>query len=294
MLNRTILLFFSFLLVGLVFGQTNEHNSGFNTGNPTNTVKQVFDIDFGGGFIYGPAFLGSKDYELSLVPDIKIAYGNNFSASVYEGLRYNFINVDGIQVGVLGKESFERRQNGRNFFKVIGKNTKALIGLGNVSSSFELGLYGSYKIDAYETKLELLQGVTGKNELIGNISVARSQDIHELLNLKYPLILNTGLSSSFANSKYTNEYFGVNALQSLRSGLNQYTGKSGFISYGLDNNFILPINRSLVLINSIGYDRLIGSASQSSLVRQRGSKNQLHVAFFLVYKFENFYNCSKR
>jgi outer membrane protein len=273
-----------------LFAQKNQSNSGYNHIASDNKTPDGLNIDVGTGFIYGPNFLGSKENRLNLVPLLKLMYGTKFSIS-YDGIRYDLVNADGFTGGVIGKVAFERRENDNTPFSLTGSKSKALLGLGNIPTSFEVGVYGGYTLNSYKFNLEILQGVSGKNEFIGNIGIQRTEDIHEYFySAGPPLIWILGFGTRLVNSNYNNQYFGVNALQAARSGLSQYKAKSGFVSYGFDNNFVLPITQSLAAVTLLGYDRLIGSAASSPLVVQRGSKNQFRFALFFVYKFENILN----
>jgi len=280
---------FSLLLfMGLpLYAQSEAYKSSYKQGIRDGISKESLTIDLGTGLFYGPDFLGSKNYRLRIIPNLKLTYGANFSFS-YEGIKYFLFNTGSLTGGVIGKVEFERRANDKDPLSISGSKSTALNGLGNIPTSFQTGIFGTYSFNGYSVEGELLEGITGKNEFIGKIGLKRLDDIHQFLYTDGPpLISIEGVETHFVNSQYNNEYFGVNAVQSAQSGLPQYIARSGILTYGLSNNLILPINRSLSLVTLLGYERLNGSAANSSLVTLRGSRNQYRFALFMVYKFEN-------
>jgi len=248
--------------------------------------SQDIHYQVGGGLIYAPVFLGSKDYRLMAAPDIALQYKDKIFASVEQGIGYNLLNQGGWRLGPLAKMEFGRRENGYTPFNIDGKKTTALRGLGNVDSTVELGGFGSYTWHDVTSKAEILQGVNGDKGLKTEVSVSYARDVHKVLYTEGPpLIVSLTPHITMVDQTYDKAYFGINALQSTRSGLAQYHPSGGVLSYGLTDTAVLPITQSVTAVLMAAYDRLGNDAGDSPLVKYRGSPNQCFIGFFLTYNF---------
>ena len=251
-----------------------------------NTPKHDLDIRIDAGMTCAPAFLGSKKYQISAIPNINIKYKDKIFASIQDGVGYNVINNNGWRIGPIAKYTFERSDNGDNPFRITGGKTHALHGLGNVDGTFELGGFVEYTWTEWSFEAELRQGVNGHNGMASDINATYTKDIHSILcDEAPPLILSLGPHATIVNNTYNEAYFGVTALQSARSGLPRYTAGGGLLSYGFGASVILPLSEKISTTWAAGYDRIVGDAGDSPLVKQRGSENQGTVGVFVSYSF---------
>lgn len=243
-----------------------------------------WQLQAGVGAIYNPAFVGSKDYQLSAIPLISVKYKDEFFASMFDGIGYNVINSDGWKVGPIVKYDFGRQEDGKNPFAISGKDTTALRGLGDVDGTFEVGGFAEYSWEQWSAKVEVRQGIGGHEGLVGDISANYMNDIHSLFYTEdLPIYLSVGPHAKLVSSDYNQAYFGVSAAQSARSGLAQYKADGGLLSYGLDASLTMPVNDSISTTLFVGYDRIAGDAADSSLVQRRGSENQVKAGLFVTY-----------
>jgi len=245
-----------------------------------------WDFRVGAGTVYTPAFLGSKDYQLLLVPDLRVAYKDRFFLSEAEGMGYNVVNTDGWRFGPVARLAFARNDNGNNPFRIAGPKSDALVGLGNVSDTLELGGFGGYTWKEWSALVEVRQGVNGHDGLISDFSFNYTGDIsHAFYREGPPLILSLGPEASLVDSKYNESYFGVNPQQSFHSGLPVYNDNGGLLKYGVAATLIVPITYKISATIVAGYARLSGDAADSPLVTQRGSPNQATISIFFSYEF---------
>ncbi len=251
-------------------------------GAPEEPPKTNWNVTLGAGAVYAPAFVGSKDYQLIGFPDIKLAYKNRFFASVGEGIGYNVINSNGWRVGPIAKYAFERRENGKNPFRVAGKESTALLGLGNVNATLELGGFVEYNYKPFTYKIELRQGVGGHEGMIGKTSLNYTGSINQF---GPPIFYAFGPRAIFGDSDYNNAYFGINQIQSTRSGLSRYNADGGLLSYGVGGFVSLPVSDSVSVSAFGGYDHLGTEAADSPLIKQRGNENQFVSGLSVNYKF---------
>jgi outer membrane scaffolding protein for murein synthesis (MipA/OmpV family) len=102
------------------------------------------------------------------------------------------------------------------------------------------------------------------------------------------LIYSIGLRAIWADSDYSNVYFGVTPAQALATGLPAFRTGSGLISAGLNATLTKPLGRfgskgALTLLTN--FDRLGDTAADSSLIRQRGDRNQVTVGLAYSIRF---------
>jgi len=248
--------------------------------------KPDWDFQVGGGTIYTPAFVGSKTYQLLLVPELRIAYKDKFFASEEEGVGYNLLNRDGWRAGPLLRYEFGRNENGSNPFRIAGPKSDALQGLGSVSDTIELGGFTEYTWKDWSARIELLQGVNGDKGFLSNLSINYSTDIsHHFYKEGPPLIVSIGPVATLVDGTYNQAYFSVNSTQSANSGLPEYNAGGGLLSYGIAAIAIIPIAEKITCTIVGGYDRLSGDAADSPLVTQRGSPNQATISIYFTYEF---------
>ena len=56
----------------------------------------------------------------------------------------------------------------------------------------------------------------------------------------------------------------------------------------LSNSLIMPFSEKIVGVIDFSYDRLIGEAADSQLIRKQGSPNQFSLMFTVMYEFYSF------
>jgi len=248
--------------------------------------QRDLEIGVGAGAIYAPAFLGSKDYQLSAVPSLSVKYKDRFFASVPTGIGYNVIRSNGWRIGPLAKYAMQRKENDNNPFRVAGEKTDALRGLGDVDGTLELGGFTEYTWREWSAKAEARQGVDGHEGFVTDLDANYTTTVHSpFWTQGPPLIVSVGPRATLVDSDYNQTYFGIDAAQSARSGLSQYKAKGGLISYGIGATAILPITDTITATWIAGYARVAGDAGDSPLVQQRGAENQATVGVFLSYAF---------
>ena len=105
---------------------------------------KAWAITVGAAPLVGPAFVGSDDIALSLFPDFRVNYKDQFFLSIPDGLGYNVVNTRQWKVGPLVKIRFGRdEKGGGNPFLIVGESDD-LQGLGDVGASGEAGAFVQY------------------------------------------------------------------------------------------------------------------------------------------------------
>lgn len=237
-----------------------------------------WNVSVGLAPVYSPVFEGSDDYALSVFPDLRVRYKDDFFASVPEGMGYNIINEDGIKAGPLVKIRFGRsEEDGGSPFLVTGES-RALRGLGDVSTAGEAGGFFQYTAHSLSLRTELRQGFGGHTGWLWDNSLNYNGN-------SGPVRYSFGPRLSFAGQDYVNTYFGIDANQSARSGLGTYRNDGGLASYGFGASAMIPVSDTISVTAFTGYTRLADNLADSPLVRSRGSANQFTLGLGVGYRF---------
>jgi MipA family protein len=91
---------------------------------------------------------------------------------------------------------------------------------------------------------------------------------------------------SFASADYFESYYGVNAAESANSGLSEYRPDGGIKSVGIGGAYDWKATDRITTSVFSEYSRLLGSAADSSLVKERGSPNQFTFGVSAAYRFD--------
>jgi len=288
LLTRSVFSLAAVILVTSAFAQPRSDDAVIVATKAAQPINEAdgWSTSVGAGAIWGPAFSGSSDYQMMLVPDIRVAYGDTFFASVGQGIGYNFeVNSEWV-VGPLIKFDFGRDADGESTFRVAGGTSKALIGFEDIDSTVLAGGFARYDRDMWSAKVELLKGMNGHEGMIADLSIDyKARFGGSEAQPGPPVFIATGPRLRWANDDYTNTYYGITAADSLGSGLPTYTAGGGIASIGWGASIVMPINQKLALIGFAGYDKLMGDAADSPLIVQRGSENQFSTGAFFSYKF---------
>lgn len=234
---------------------------------------------------YTPAFLGSKDYQLIAGPNIQLRY-DRISLSLQDGLGFDVVRSGGWRIGPSIGLRQSRQQDGDSPLRIAGDRSDALLGLGTIKASADVGGYIAYDRGSIGARLDVRQATNSDLGLIATLGVRYTARIPTSSAPRTPpAIFSIGPRLSFVDNKYNQAYFGVTAEQSARSGLSPYRPEGGLLSAGVGAVAIVPLTDRISGMLIGGYDRLTGDAARSPLVEERGSRNQATVALGLSYRF---------
>ena len=152
--------------------------------------------------------------------------------------------------------------------------------IGNVSTTVELGAFAQYEVkDSFRLRAELLKGIDGHEGLLGSVGadkIWRDADRY---------VLSIGPRVLFSDGRYQRAYFGIRPAQSLASGLAVYRPGGGVYAVGITSGFSYQLDSRWGLFGFARYERLVGNAGRSPIVRELGSRNQLAGGIGLNYTF---------
>lgn len=218
---------------------------------------------------------------LSIFPDLRVSYGDTLFASIPDGIGWNAINSNGLKAGPIAKLRFGRDEDGGGSPFAVTGGSDALIGLGDVDAAVELGGFLEQRFgqrQEWRGRIEARRGFGGHEGTVADLSLS-----HQVRAGR--TIVNFGPRATVASKGYTRTYFGIDAAQSLGSGLAPYQPKGGLVSYGLGGSVIHPLDRRSAITAFSSLERLGGPAKNSPLVIERGRATQFTAGVGYGFRF---------
>ena len=217
-----------------------------------------------------PEFKGADDTEVAPLFDIDIARGTNPFSFEAPDDRFGIalISAGGFSAGPAASVEGSR------------KNKDVGAPVGKVSTTFETGAFAEYEVgEHFRLRGELLKGMGGHRGLVGSLGadyIARDGDNY---------VFSVGPRLLFANGRYQRAYYGVDAEAALATGLPVYRPDGGLEAVALASGLSYQLGPKLGLFGFGRYERLVGDAGKSPIVREFGSRNQLSAGLGLSYTF---------
>ena len=195
--------------------------------------------------------------------------GNTFSFEAPdESFGFSVLDLNGFELGPAVSLQGSRKD------KDVG------VPIGKVKTTIEAGGFLQYEFrDRFRVRGELRKGLGGHDGLIGELSgdfILRDGD-------KY--VFSIGPRLTITDKEYQRAYFGVTPAQSAATGLAPYTPDGGVQSIGATAGLLYQFTQSWGVGAYARYDRLVGDAADSPIVRSFGSKDQFSGGLSLTYTF---------
>lgn len=223
-------------------------------------------LDLGGGVMAQPRYPGSD--ETIFVPYPLIAVSKFF--------------VPGY--GQIDENTSTRRLTFYPSFNFIGKRdaskSNELKGMKDVDWALEAGLGISYRYDWIRGFAEIRQGFNGYSGQVAQFGIDLIGNPTEELELRF------GPRAGWGSENYMETYFGITSKEAARSPLynDAYKADAGFNTVGLAGSATYDLTERWKLHGLAGWDRLVGDAGDSPLVKA-GSENQFYGGAGLTYRF---------
>ena len=217
-----------------------------------------------------PEFVGADKSAIGPLVDLDFARGGNQFA--FEAPDYSF----GIPVVSSGGFSFGPAAN------IASKRKESDVGapVGKVSTTFEVGAFASYELaQSVHFRAELLKGLGGHEGMIGTIGadhVWRDGDRY---------VFSIGPRVLLSSARYQRAYFGITPPVALATGLPVYDPDGGVHALAAASGLSYQFNNRIGMFGFARYERLVGDAADSPIVRELGSRNQLSGGLGLNYTF---------
>lgn len=152
--------------------------------------------------------------------------------------------------------------------------------LPKVGLSIEAGGFAQVSLTpAVRFRLEGRKGLSGHKGWVGEASadyIAREGD---------DWLFSIGPRVTLGDAKYQRAYFGVTPAASAASGLTAYDPGGGIQSVGVTAGYLRQLGKRWGIGIYGRYDRLVGDAADSPVVRHSGSRSQPSAGLALSYTF---------
>jgi outer membrane protein len=149
-----------------------------------------------------------------------------------------------------------------------------------VKATVEAGAFAQlYLGKSFRVRGELRKGLGGHDGWISQVSadfIARRGDDY---------VFSIGPRASWADDKYQNAYFGVTPAAAAASGLPAFNADSGLRGVGGATSLSYQFTPDWGIQAYGRYERLVGDAGRSPLIRTYGSRDQFSVGLALSYTF---------
>jgi outer membrane protein len=217
-----------------------------------------------------PEFIGADGTSAAPLFHINIARGSHeFSfGAPDDSPSIAVVSNDGFSVGPAGN--------------IEGRRDESDVGapVGSVRRTFEAGGFAQYLWhDSFRVRAELLKGINGHEGLVGTVGadkIWRDGDRY---------VVSIGPRVLFSDARYQRAYFGVSPAASLASGLPAYRPGGGIHAVAVASGVTYALNGRWGLFGFARFERLVGDAARSPIIREFGSRNQMSGGIGLNYTF---------
>ncbi len=249
------------------------------------TSRDDWTITLGVGTFHGPEYVWSDEAETMISPNFEVVWKDTVFLDL-DGISINYYKIDSIVLNAIVSQGDERKEGASGRLNGVGNiNASTALTLG---AEIDSGFFLSYaNLTRHIGGTDGVQAIVGMETafplrmLTGNFDMANMAEETEDFTLIGPLVT-AALSAEWADNDYTKGFFGVDAEQSTRSGLPQYTAAAGFRSVNLELGLLYPVGRSWMVQGLAGYSKLIGDAEDSPVVK---ANDYVFVGGFINYHF---------
>ncbi|MDK1396148.1 MipA/OmpV family protein [Pseudomonas protegens] len=226
--------------------------------------------ELGLGLGYQPHDPTGSSYDTVPLPYMDLDWGD-VSLNGDDGLTWDAFKSNGLSIG-----PYINYLQGRN-------SDGALRGLRDVRDMADIGAFIEYAPEDFWRLFaavgQAVGGAGGQGGVLGKVGG----------EIGYPLGLgiigSNNLTLHFADGRQSQTFFGVDTKESLASGIGQYNASGGMQNFTLSQNFHFPLGDNWALVASASWTRLVNSAADSTIVRDKGEVNQGQVQTAISYKF---------
>lgn len=217
-----------------------------------------------------PDYYSSDKTEVAPLFDIDVARGDDLFK--FEAPDDHFavavIDKDGLSIGPVANIASSR------------KDSDVGAPLGKVKTTIEAGAFAQYQWgESIRLRAEALKGIGGHKGLVGALGadyVWRDGDRY---------VFSVGPRVLMSDGRYQRAYFGVTPAAALASGLPAYRPGGGIHGVALASGLSYQFTPRIGLFGFGRYERLVGDAARSPVVRELGSRNQVSGGVGLNYSF---------
>lgn len=229
-------------------------------------------VQLGLGAAIAPDYEGSDDYKGVPLLYARVAWesGKFLHLEAGSGLRVNLVPSPHWRLGPVVKYIPARDD----------VKDKRVDDLKDVDAAVMLGGFAGYDVDRWSVYVQVVQDVAG-----GNDGIVTTLGLGYTIPMSDQLVVNLGATTNYASGDYMSTYFGIDAADSRRSGLDTFNTDPGFKDVGVGVLVQYWAWGNLGLRFRAGYVRLVDDAADSPVVEDRGDENQIVGGLMVTYRF---------
>ncbi len=251
----------------LLFGLANQ-------GLQAQEISNSWKFTVGIGATNQPKFPGSSESMTRVLPFAAIEYGRVFlggapGTGIPAGLGAYLYRDSVWTLGVgLGQDLTKPRRE---------SDSPRLHGLGDIDSTPLGAVFASGRWPWFAVRGSVVSDVGGNDE-----GTKASLDLEARYHPSSNITLAAGPGATWADRRYQQTFFGISKNQSLNSGLEEYTVKSGINNLRFSLSMDLRLNRQWILGTRFTITALNGEAGKSPITERKRTNS---LAMFGVYRF---------
>jgi outer membrane protein len=236
-------------------------------------VAGNWSLTVGGYAESAPTYQGARSNSFFFVPMFSLGKSGAGPAFISRNDSPSIALYDNgwFRAGVVGSLIYPRTDSASNNLR----------GLSEVSWGAQAGGFAEvYPTNWLRVRGELRQGFVSYYGLVGDVAADAFYDLTPAWRIS------AGPRLELATANYFKAYYGVDAYHSLLSGLSPYWPSGGVNYVGAGGALTWKTTDKITTSLFAEYQRLAGPAADSSLVRERGSDNQLTIGVSAAYRFD--------
>ena len=213
-----------------------------------------------------PAYVGSKDFE--------------FDPTGFATLHYLWLPGFGELANGRKTDGFFIGPSFRYVTKRDSNDHWQLTGLNNIDASYEIGAKVGYSFQWLRPWVAVRYGFGGYSGVVGETG------LDFVFRPTEPFEFSIGPRASFASGDYMRTYLGVTPQEAaLSPWMWAYRPSSGFKGVGLEMTTRYRFTPEWAVVGELVYERLIGDAADSPIVKVNGTPDQFTAKLGLTYTF---------
>ena len=236
-------------------------------------------LTLGGAMV--PEYEGSDDYQPAPFAAGKLAYDEYYIEARGSKLRANVMPAGvlpfGLELGPSLAYRFGRDDVKNNAVDAL-RDVDGTVAMGGFAKIYTTAVLD--ESDQLGFDIEILGGVgSDRDGTIITFGPSYSFSPWDSLRLGF------NATATYADDRYNETYFGVDADNALRSGLATYDADGGIKDLGLSVNATYMMTEHWAITGNAKVTQLVGDAADSPIVDDEGSATQGVVALGLVFNF---------
>lgn len=229
---------------------------------PASAQAAAWTVDAGLAARVRPAHIGSSQYLIDSVPIVEASYGDQLQISFDDGVKWSALRVGQVTAGPIA----EYRQS---------FNDNLPKGAFHMSDALELGGFAAYRTPVGIAEARLRRAVNGYQGWSGDLSFSSGAAITRRFSLAGQARL------SWADSNFTQEYFGLRPHAAKRAGLPESLTEN-FVTVGGELDAAAQATSRARLVLQLSADRMVEGLPATPVFDNR---NIFTAALGLTYRW---------